>query len=177
MHVTQMSVHDATMDWPKDHQQRAQQLVDKYGQPQEVSTTHLTWFDNGPWKRTTLYRNEFQHDFPKPHKDYLKQAVDYKVPPEKACDITAFDGSVMFDRTAGELAARCDAEAANFLGINLADQLVTGKIDVAEARRQYGENISKMMQGQMTPLMEAFQFSLPQAGTGDPDQSTIGARM
>lgn len=174
MQMTQMSVQDATTDWPKDQQDRAQQLIDKYGQPQQVTTTHLTWFGNGPWKRTTLYKSSVQHDFPKPHKDFLKQAVDYKVPIERACELAEFDGSVMFDRTAGEIAARCDTEAANFLGINLADQIITGKIDVPEARRQYGEHMSKMMQGQMTPLLESFQFSLPRADTADPDRTTMG---
>lgn len=177
MQATQMSVQDAISDWPKDHQERAQQLIDKYGQPQEATGSHLTWFGNTPWKRTTLYMTEHQHDFPKPHKDYLKQTIDYRVPPEKACDIAEFDGSVIIDRTAGELSARCDLEGANLLAINLTDQIVTGKTDVAQARKTYGENISKMMQGEMTPLMQSFQFSQPTGSTADRDQSTIGSAM
>jgi hypothetical protein len=45
-----------------------------------------------------------------------------------------FDGSILVDRTRGEVAARCDSEAANVLGLNMVHELVTGKRTVEEAR-------------------------------------------
>jgi hypothetical protein len=38
-----------------------------------------------------------------------------------------FDGSILVDRTRGEVAARCDSEAANVLGLNMVQELVMGK--------------------------------------------------
>lgn len=39
------------------------------------------------------------------------------------------------ERTRGELAARCDKEEMNYLALNLANDIATGKVDVDEARR------------------------------------------
>lgn len=174
MQMTQMSVQDAIQNWPKDHQDKANQLIDKYGQPQEITDNHLTWWGNAPWKRTTIYKQSIQHDFPMPHKDYLKQTIDYKVPPEKACEIEKFDGSVLIDRTGGELHARCDTEAANFASINLVDKIVTSGLSVQEAKQHKGQAMMQAMQGQMTPLTQGFQFDVPKGGTADPDTGMGG---
>lgn len=48
-----------------------------------------------------------------PHKDMLLQVIAYEVPADKFDDLAAFDGSVIAERTRGEIAARCDKEAAN----------------------------------------------------------------
>lgn len=76
--------------------------------------------NNGPWKRSELVNEEIQHDFPKPHHDMLKQAIAWKVPAGKFDDLAEYDGSIIVERTKGEVAARCDKEEANFLAINLA---------------------------------------------------------
>lgn len=50
--------------------------------------------------------------WPKAHTDFLTQYIDYRVPPEQAHLVAMFDGSILVDRTRGEVAARCDSEAA-----------------------------------------------------------------
>ncbi len=55
-----------------------------------------------------LTADEVNHNFPTPHTDYLTQYVDHPVPPEKASELIAFDGSVLLDRTTAEIGARCD---------------------------------------------------------------------
>ncbi len=42
------------------------------------------------------------------------------------------------------MAARCDKEAANFLAINLAHDVVTGKKSASEARKAYTEAVAEM---------------------------------
>ena len=37
------------------------------------------------------------------------------------------DGSVSVHRTVGEISAKCDFEGANFLALNLANDVITGK--------------------------------------------------
>jgi hypothetical protein len=67
-----------------------------------------------------LTADEIVHNFPTAHTDYLTQYVGYRVPREKVSDLVAFDGSLLVDRTAGEIGARCDHEAYNTLTLNLA---------------------------------------------------------
>jgi len=39
--------------------------------------------------------------------------IDYQVPPQQVSSLAAFDGSVVVERTAGEVSARCHDEQAN----------------------------------------------------------------
>jgi hypothetical protein len=59
---------------------------------------------------------------------------------EKISDIAEWDGSVVVDRTRGEVAARCDSEAANILAMNMVHEIVTGKRTVEEAREASEQN-------------------------------------
>jgi hypothetical protein len=118
---------------------------------------------------------EVPHDFPMPHKDVLEQSVEYRVPPEKFDELAAYDGSVIVERTKGEISARCDKEAANFLALNLAHDIVRGEKSVGEARRFYGEAIKQMMDGNPPEYMQKIQFRIEEADTGDRDETTIDA--
>jgi hypothetical protein len=51
-----------------------------------------------------------EHQFPVPHIDSVESFIDYAVPPEKVSALAEFDGSVIVDRTAGEVSARCHDE-------------------------------------------------------------------
>src|ERR1700721_255009 len=73
--------------WPKMSIAVASDLITKYGLPKENNAYALTWYDNGPWKRTVLHKEETQHNFPYPHKDILEQTVNYRVPVGKTGDL------------------------------------------------------------------------------------------
>lgn len=169
MAQTQMSLDEVLESWPETPRDVAMTIMDKYGQPDGVTESMLIWHDTGPWKRTIVYRDVVQHNFPVPHPDLLEQTIDYQVPVEMFDDLAAYDGSVIAERTKGELAARCDKEAANFLAINLAHDVVTGQRTVEEARQFYAETIEAVMNGETPPYTQGFQFELP-SGTPDPDQ-------
>jgi hypothetical protein len=119
--------------WPPLTVKVAVDLVRKYGIPAEHDGHRLTWYANAPWRETTLFREEVQHNFPQPHKDILQQSVNYRVPPEKVGDLAAYNGSIVVDRTRGELAAHCDTEAANILALNIANDIVRGERSVEQA--------------------------------------------
>lgn len=157
-------------NWPATSREVATVVVAKYGPPDEATPTMLVWQKRGPWKRTMLSRDPVMHNFPGPHPDLLEQVIDYRVPPEKFSELAAYDGSVIVERTKGELSARCDKEEANFLALNLANDIVTGKRNVQEARRFYADTIKALMAGEKPPYTQGFQFTLPQAATADPDQ-------
>ena len=162
--------------WPETSAKAARMMVDKYGMPNEWTPSMLIWTNNGPWKRTMISREETQHDFPMPHKDVMEQVIDYRVPWDKFDELAAYDGSVMAERTKGELSARCDKEEANLLALNLANDVVTGKRAVEEARRFYAETIKGMMEGRMSPYVERFQFDVRHGGTMDPDRPIMPMR-
>lgn len=156
--------------WPKASRQAAMDMSRKYGPPSAMTSDMIVWGRTGPWKRTVVYRMEYQHNFPGPHTDVMQQWIDYRAPWNMYDELAAYDGSVVLERTSGELSARCDKEGANFLAVNLANDIVTGRRTVADARRMYGEQIMAMKAGRPAPYTEKLQFKVASGGTGDTDQ-------
>ncbi len=171
----QMSADSVLSNWPAKAQEVAKKMIDKYGQPAEVTASMLVWHNTGPWKRTIIYRDEVMHQFPMSHPDLLEQFIDYRVPVGKFSDLAAYDGSVIVERTKGEISARCDKEEANFLALNLAHDIVTGKRTVEEARRFYAETIKALMAGQKPAYTQKLQFEMPKGNTADPDKPAMAA--
>ncbi len=169
------TVEQLISDWPAAPKKGAQQMLERYGPPNEATPTKLFWYRNGPWKRTIVTRDVVTHNFPAPHSDYLTQVIDYRVPPEKFDEIGRFDGSCLVDRTSGEAAARCDSEAANTITLNLMHDIVTGKATVDQARTTFGEAMVAYTLGRSAPYAEGLQFALPDGGTEDEDERVIGA--
>ena len=126
-------VREQLASWPTARQKLAAELIAKYGRPNETSARQLVWYGNHPWKRTVLYREGVKHNFPLPHEDVLEQTVEYRVPPAKFAQLASYNGSLVADRTRGELSAHCDSEEQNRTALNLADDIVTGNrtVDVA----------------------------------------------
>ena len=163
------TVEAATKKWPAKPKEVAQKIAAKYGDPDEVTASMLIWHQRGPWKRTIVYREEVPHSFPKPHTDIVEQFIDYRVPPDKFDDLAAYDGSVIAERTKGELSARCDDERMNLLAINLAHDVVIGSKDVEAARKTYAQTAMAAMAGRSPAYTQALQFQ-PMTKTADPDQ-------
>jgi len=163
---------DIITAWPEESKEAAQLVIDTHGEPHEATGSLLTWHDVGPWKRVVASRAFFEHAFPAPHFDSVESFIDYRVPPEKFSDLAAFDGSVIAERTAGEISARCHDEQANFLALNLAHDLVTGARDVEDARAYYAKEFLDARRKRPTPYMEKLHFQ-PGTGTADPDQRVL----
>jgi len=159
--------------WPASQKNVAQQMVSKYGLPNEATRTRLFWYENAPWKRTELSSDVVVHDWPTIHSDFLTQVIDYRVPVDKFSDIAEFDGSILLDRTKGEVAARCDSEAANVLGLNMVHEIVTGRRTVEGARQTSAENTVAYNLGRSAPYAERLLFEPPKGRTDDKDHSMI----
>jgi hypothetical protein len=158
--------------WPEESQEAAQLVIDTYGEPHEATESLLTWHNAGPWKRVLASKVYFAHQFPAPHIDSVESVIDYRVPPEHFSPLAAFDGSVIVERTAGEVSARCHDEQANFLALNLMHDIVTGTRDVEDARAYYAEEFLNARRKQPTPYMEQLRFQ-PGSDTPDPDQRVL----
>jgi hypothetical protein len=166
-------VERMTQGWPKASRQAIKFMTDKYGAPAAVTADMAVWGKTGPWKRTVVFRNEVPHKFPMPHTDVMQQWLDYKAPPSMYDELAQYDGSVVLERTAGEMSARCDKEGANFLAVNLAHEVATGKRSVEDARKKYGEQIMAMMAKRPAPYTERVMFNTSGA-TEDPDRALPG---
>ena len=171
--VTEAEVEAILTDWPTPQKNIARQMMAKYGLPNEAAPTKLFWYRNGPWKRTELSKDVVVHNWPTVHTDFLTQVIDYRVPPEMFHLIAQFDGSILLDRTKGEVSARCDSESANVLGMNMVHEIVTGKRTVEEARKIAVENTVAYNLGRSAPYAERLLFDVPQGGTEDLDVSMI----
>lgn len=176
--IVELAVVDQIVSgWSETPQKVARRTLDKYGPPNEATPSRLIWFNNGPWKRTIIYRDEVPHNFPKPHTDVLEQFVNYRVPPEKFSAIAQYDGSVVPERTKGEMSARCDMEEMNFLALNLAHEIATGERDVEDARRVYAEQATAFMLKREAPYTERLLFDGSASGTADLDKPKMGPMM
>jgi hypothetical protein len=163
--------------WPEAPKNTAEVILDHYGAPNEATPTKLFWHRTGPWSRMEITADQAVHNFPTPHTDYFTQYVDYPVPPSKAGDIIAFDGSVIIDRTAGQVGARCDHEAFNILTLNLVAEIAEGRRSVTDARELYAETAAAYVMGREAPYAERLHFTPPAEGAADPDEAILAPEM
>lgn len=170
--MTNQTSAEIMAGWPEAARESAGLVVKAYGEPHEMTDTALTWNHVGDWKRIVAQRAFWQHDFPAPHTDSVESFLDYRVPPASFTPLAEFDGSVMVERTSGEVSARCHDEEANRLALNLMHDLVTGSKTVAQARDYYSKEFLAARESGPTPYMDALTFE-PGTGAGDPDVRTL----
>ncbi|NLD68397.1 MAG: hypothetical protein GX644_06235 [Limnobacter sp.] len=155
--------------WPEESREAAKLVIDQYGEPDEAGESQLVWYRVGPWKRIVASKAFYRHDFPAPHHDSVESVIDYSVPAEKIGELAAFDGSIIVERTVGEVSARCHDEQANFLALNLMHDIVNGAKSVQQARDYYAQEFVDYRRGKPTPYMRELRFVPPDGGTADPD--------
>lgn len=169
---SQISLQQVTQSWNATAREAAKRMFDKYGAPQEVTANRLVWHDNRPWKSTTVINQDVPHNFPVEHNDVLIQVLAIDVPVDRFTELAQFDGSVTANRTSGELIASCDREENNFVALNLANDLINGKLSVQQARDRLTELASAVKNGQQPQYATDIRFSLPVSSrTGDPDRA------
>ncbi len=168
--MNKAQVMKMTGTWPKASQDAIAFMTNKYGAPAAMTDDMVIWGHTGPWKRTIVYKVEHPHEFPGHHTDVMQQWIDYKVSPSMHDKLAMYDGSVVVERTSGEISARCDKEGANFLALNLADEIVNGKRSVEDARTMYGEQVMLMKAMKPAPYMAKLLFHT-MMGTEDPDHA------
>lgn len=168
MPVTQDGVTKMTATWPEASKAAISSMTAKYGLPTAVTDDMVVWNSTPPFKRSIVFREQVEHQFPIEHSDVLMQTVDYRVPLDKVSQLSKFDGSLIIDRTKGELSARNDKEEMNILALNLANKIVRGEMNAEQARREYTKNAESFVSGSSGLLVTALTFS-SRGNTTDPD--------
>jgi hypothetical protein len=169
--ATVMQFGDAIRNWPEAQQKVGRELNKKYGEPSEITETRMVWNNNGPWKRTILYKETQRHNFPVMHSDFLEQTVDYRVLTDKYDEVARYDGSILMDRTRGELSVRCENEASNLIAVNVAHEVFSGKRSVTEAREFMAKTVNAHKKGEVQPYAQRLQFTVIKGATADPDKA------
>jgi len=144
--------------WPEGARATAREMISKYGQPNRFSEGALVWIDNGPWQKTVVYRNAWPHFLGRRDKDYLEQTIAYRVPTDKIEDLKRFDRRLEINESRGQLSSRSESEAMNFLALNLADEIVTEKRGVDDARDFMAKTESLAASGKSSAYTKGFLF-------------------
>jgi hypothetical protein len=161
-------------DWPPAAKAAAEEMLKKYGPPQEATATLLTWQNNGPWKRTLVHKTPVEHDFPARHMDVLEQVAEYRVSLNFVEPLARFDGSILVDRTRGELIVHCDREATNILALNLAHDIIRGGKSMEQARDAMSEGMREITAGKLPADARELRLGPPQGDLRDPGTPTVG---
>jgi hypothetical protein len=136
-------------------------MLEKYGKPDQISSRSLAWYYNRPWQATEVFRDPGTRHRLTRNKDYLRQTVSYYVPEDKIADIMRFDPRLRVDTVRAELSARSDSEDMNYLALNLADDIVTEKRSVENARSFYIRTRQLALSGKMSPYLDRLLFTTP----------------
>lgn len=168
--ATRASASAVVASWPMKQRETVALMTAKYGEPTVVGDGMVAWYGKGPFVTVSVAREEVQHNFPMAHVDYLTQTVKHRVPADKLDDLHEYDGSVWYHRTRGELSAQCDVEEMNWLALNLAHDVITGKRTAAEARAFYATTAMAFKQGdKSSPYVRGLIFQ-PEPNAADPDR-------
>jgi hypothetical protein len=167
--LNQVNLRDHIATWPQASKVATEEMLSKYGNPQIISDEFLVWNSSGIFKRSVVYKQGVLHSFPTPHTDVLEQTINYKVPTQKIDDLWAFDGSLLLDRTKGEISSRCDQEAMNILALNLADEIIRNKVSISGARKEFLETSRALGAGDRSKFSSQLSFP-PQLQTADSDK-------
>ncbi len=134
--------------WPKLSIGLASDLITQYGLPKESTAHELTWYDNGPWKRTVLHGRRSSTTFPTRTKTFSSRPSTTASPVGKIADLVKYDGSLVVDRTRGELTVHCNNEESNTLTLNIADDIVKGDRSVEQALAYHAQVIRGVQIGE-----------------------------
>lgn len=138
--------------WPVVSLRTAEAVLEKYGPPDLAVSDRLVWYDNGPWRITTVYRDPYEH------LDVLEQSIGYTVPQGKVPDLAKLDVALRVSRDNKLLSAVSESEETNMLALNLADEVVREKRTPEDARAFYLKTVVQWNAGKSSPYMKDLLF-------------------
>lgn len=156
------------LHWPTYSYRLARMMLSQYGQPVEASDHRLTWLDNGPWKKTVVYRKPPKERALTEDAGRLQQTVAYRVPADRLGDLGRFDMDIEADKETGRLTAISDSESENFLILNLADEVIRGRRSPKSAKDFRRKQLSLRDAGKTSPYLEKLLF-VPEGARVDPE--------
>jgi hypothetical protein len=147
-----------TTGWPESSVAAAKEMVEKYGDPQETTSDSLIWRNVAPFKEIIVHKEVYSHRFPLLHQNALEHVVDYKAPVGKIDDVWRYNGSIVLNQTQGEMSSYAENEAMNILALNLAHQVMSGRMSSDAARVTFGKETMNYLNGNKTAYTQVLNF-------------------
>lgn len=142
-------------EWSRSSRLMGEAMLEAYGPPDALSIDGLGWRARGRWK--TIVVRERPEDTAA---GVLEQSVDCRMPPDRLPELAAFE-EVRVSPGGRSMTASSDAEALNYLALNLAHGIGSGFLDAARARASYERAVELSRAGKTSPLMEGLLFPPP----------------
>lgn len=143
-------IEKITANWSPESKTLLTELIGKYGQPQEANEREAVWYNNGQWSKTVL-KGQFDENV-------LSQSVSMQVPPERLGEVAMYNKNITVDQAQEEVTTSSNKEEMNFLSLNLAKDVIDGKVSPYEARRQFSTIQNSMTQNN---YLQGLNFGLP----------------
>ncbi len=136
----------------------ARRVIEEYGTPDEVHYDRLVWNNDAPWRRTVV-RNVLPPYSAGDELGVIEQTIDYSLTPEQAASVAAFDRRLAYNPRSQELSVRSDREENNFLRLNLANEVVEGKLSPDQARDSYARILALEEAGKSSRYLLGLRFA------------------
>jgi hypothetical protein len=132
-------------------------MIEKYGKPDRIETHRLIWEYRGPWKRIAVW-DEMGFFDNAPVARNIENTIAYKVPDDKREALKTFSRGLHVSAERDELSARSASEERNFLLLNLADDIVEGRLSPEDARLSYLRTVKLAEAGKTVDSMQGLLF-------------------
>jgi hypothetical protein len=152
---TRSAANATIVDWPAKPRALARMLLEKYGVPDQIVPSQLSWSRQRYWAKIVVFRDPSSLG---PSGHLLESVVYGRVSFDRWQDLTLFGRGATYDPAAQELSARTDAEGTNFLALNLADEVIRGRRSAADARRFYDMTRGLSLSGKNSRYMSRLLF-------------------
>ena len=149
------AVH-AIAGWPDASRKTAELIMEKYGAPNAIGDRVLVWNGNTPWKLTLVHRED-PGLYPT-RGGSLQQVIDYEVPKDSVTALEELDAGLSVSPNRRELSGTNVSEEENFLAVNLAHEIITGRSTPAQARSKYALTMALRDSGKSSPLTSRLLF-------------------
>lgn len=156
--------------WPQSSIVAAKELITKYGNPTEVTSDKLIWRNFAPFKEIIVHRNLYSSYFPLLHQNAVEHVIDYKAASDRVTNVWNYNGSVVLDRTQGQMSSFGPNEEMNVLSMNLTHKIMSGEINEDRAKVIHGQETLDFLNGEKSSLTQSLLFGtqINTADAGEP---------
>lgn len=117
-----------------------------YGEPETLTDHYASWdVEIGPTKFHYSKDESLLHKFPVEHKDHFYSVMNLRVSPEQQKKLIDVTESIIVDRLAETVTARCGNIVANSVTLGFVEDFVYGRLGKVDLKKEYGERIMSEM--------------------------------
>lgn len=142
--------------WPDETRAIAREVVEKYGEPDESTTTRLIWHARGPWQEIVVYRDFVEHAYPARHIDAFEGTLRFKLTASEVANLARFNGCISCCQTRRTMTIYCQNEEVALLIATFAYYLVRKNISSVQVRKKFYEAYESL--DKASPVAEAVSY-------------------